>query len=298
MRTLLLPILALAALSAVATDGGERTVVLSNCFGRAVVSLKGAQVRSWRPCGGEEVLFRPKDMTFRGTDDNRGGIPVCWPWFGQNGEPGALPHGFARYSDFEVRGTSETADGTVVVFGLPPSAATRAIWPFDCDLTYTVALGRELRLTLTTKNVGTNDAWITEGLHPYWRVSDRRKVAVKGLDDIPYCFADLGREPTAEWKGDFIPAVHYDHVFWRGDRTATIDDPGLGRKIVISGTGYNKYVIWTPAAFKAGEFQNLMPENAFDFVCVEPATLFRPDGYSLRPGQSHVMEVSLSCTPR
>ena len=276
-------------------DGDERVAVLSNAFGRVELSLRGAQLRSWKTGSGEEMLFRPADMTFRGPADNRGGIPVCWPWFGRNGEEGSQPHGFARYSTFEVRGTHETPDGTSIVLGLPPSDETRKIWPCECDLEYTVELGRELRLRMVTKNVGTKVAWITEGLHPYWKVSDRRKVTVTGLDGLPYCFADLGRVATAKWKGDFIPSTHYDHVFWRGDRAATVADPGMGREICVSGTGYNKYVIWTPPEFTAGDFENLMPENAFDFVCVEPSTLFKEDGYSLEPGESHVMEVRVSC---
>ena len=292
---MMLSLLLAAAGVCYSMDRGERTAILSNDFGRLELSLKGAQIRSWVPRGGTEVLFRPADMAFRGTADNRGGIPVCWPWFGRNGEEGSLAHGFARYTAFEVRGTHESSDGTSIVLGLPPSDETRKTWPYDCDLEYTVELGRELRLKLETKNVGMKAAWITEGLHPYWKVSDRRKVAVTGLDGLPYCFADLGREATAKWKGDFIPATHYDHVFWRGDRAATVVDPGAGREIRVSGTGYNKYVIWTPPEFKAGDFENLMPENAFDFVCVEPATLFREDGYSLEPGKSHVTEVRVSC---
>ena len=30
------------------------------------------------------------------------------------------------------------------------------------------------------------------------------------------------------------------------------------------------------------------------FVCVEPATLFRPDAYTLAPGAEHVLSVSIA----
>ena len=272
----------------------EPIEIVSNAFGRIEYTLRGAQIRSWRTADGVERLFRPRDMTFRGIADNRGGIPVCWPWFGMNGEKGAKPHGFARYTMFRQVRAEETKDGSARTLVLSPSPELHRIWPYDCELEYTMTLGRDLRLKLVTRNCGTNDAWITEGLHPYWKVGDRRKVTVTGLEGLPYCFADLGREATAKWRGTFVPAVHYDHVFWRGDRAVTIADSEWGREIRISGSGYNKYVIWTPAEFKAGDFENLMPEDMYGFVCVEPATLFRPDGYSLRPGESHTMEVVFS----
>ena len=62
----------------------------------------------------------------------------------------------------------------------------------------------------------------------------------------------------------------------------------------MRGTGYSKIVIWTPETFKAGQFENLDPEDKLRFVCVEPATLFRPDAYTLAPGEEHVLAVSIA----
>ena len=119
---------------------------------------------------------------------------------------------------------------------------------------------------------------------------------MRGLDGMPYCFADETTVSNAVWRGDFIPDRHYDHVFWRGGADAVVVDPAWRRSIRISGEGYGKYVIWTPGDFKAGDFENLMPENAFDFLCVEPATLFRADGYLLKPGESRAMRVTIAAS--
>ena len=62
----------------------------------------------------------------------------------------------------------------------------------------------------------------------------------------------------------------------------------------MRGSGYSKIVIWTPDTFQAGQFENLSPEDILHFVCVEPATLFRPDAYSLAPGEEHVLSVSIA----
>ena len=42
------------------------------------------------------------------------------------------------------------------------------------------------------------------------------------------------------------------------------------------------------------EFENLSAEDILHFVCVEPATLFRPDAYTLAPGEEHVLSVSIA----
>lgn len=266
-------------------------IALTNRFGALKVSLRGAQVRSYKSAGmAEDVLFAPKTMTLAGTKDDRGGIPVCWPWFGRNGEPGTESHGFARYSFFEVRGQQETDDGTTLVLGLKPTDETRKVWPYEFDLEYTIRLGATLDLSLRTRNTDARPVKITEGLHPYWRVSDRRKVRVDGLDGCQYCFADVSQVADQTWKGTFVPDRHFDHVFTLAKREQTITDAGLGRTVVLRGRGYSKIVIWTPE----GQFENLSAEDALHFVCVEPATLFRPDAYTLAPGEEHVLSVSIA----
>ena len=279
-------------------EDGMDMMEISNKFGSVTLSLMGAQIRSYRPAGmKEDLLFAPKSMAIDGTKHVHGGIPVCWPWFGRNGEPGSVSHGFARTSLFEVRKQAETDDATTLVLGLRPTDETRKVWPYDFDLEYTIRLGATLDLFLRTKNTDARPVKITEGLHPYWRVSDRRRVRVDGLDGCPYCFADVSQVADKKWKGTFVPDGHFDHVFTLGPRALTIADDGWGRTVTMRGEGYSKIVIWTPGPFKAGENENLDPADMLNFVCVEPATLFRPDAYTLAPGKEHVLSVSIGVSP-
>ena len=279
-------------------EGNDRVLKIENRHGRVVLSLKGAQIRSYAPAGVGEVLYRPQDMSFQGTTENRGGIPLCWPWFGRNGEPGSAPHGFARHSDFSVLEFFDDGARTGVVMSLAPTDETRRLFPYDCALEYRVLLGETLQLELKTVNRGTNEVLITEGIHPYWRVEDRRRTSVAGLDGAPYCFADLTTVSNAVWKGDLVPSNHLDHVFWCGGKPLRIADEVSGRTVELSGSGFSKYVVWTPDAFRDGDFENLPSADKMNFVCVEPATLFRTDGYRLPPGKSHVMSVSIRARGR
>ncbi len=197
-----------------AEERTARLVRLENRFGRIEVSLKGAQIRSYVPAGQTELLYRPRNMDFSGQALNHGGIPVCWPWFGRNGEPGSPPHGYARYSDFIFGGVRRFDDGSLeLILQLRPTPENLKLWPHEVELDYRITLGPKLRLELETRNAGKDRVVITEGLHPYWKVSDRKNVRVDGLDGLRYCFADEGTVDDKIWKGEFIPDGHFDHVF-------------------------------------------------------------------------------------
>ena len=286
-----------ASISGYKENNGMDMIALSNRNGSATVSLRGAHIRSYRPAGMEhDLLFNPKVTAFDGTAHNHGGIPVCWPWFGRNGEPGSKPHGFARYWMFEVLRRESTDGCDTLVLGLKPSDETRKLWPYEFDMEYTIRLGETLDLSLRTRNTDTRPMKITEGLHPYWLVSDRRQVRVDGLDGCPYCFADVSQVADKTWKGTFVPDGHFDHVFTLGSHEQTITDAGWNRKVVMRGSGYSKIVIWTPDPFPAGKYENLDPSDLLKFVCVEPATLFRPDAYTLAPGEEHVLSVTIDAS--
>jgi len=274
------------------SEGRSGQLVNAECrYGKIELSLKGAQIRSCRTAEGRELLYRPPNMDFSGTTENRGGIPVCWPWFGRNGEPGSLPHGFARYSDFSLE-RADTLDGGSIrlTLVLLSSEKTLALWPHEFRLEYRITLGKSLVLELESFNTGEKPMAVTKGLHPYWAVSDRRNVSLCGLDGLRYCFADETTVDDKTWKGVFVPDGHFDHVFrLSGSAGLTLCDAGNGRSLRFSGTGYSKYVIWTPAPFDDGAFENIPAKDAERFVCLEPAILFRDEPATILPGQSHIM---------
>uniref|UniRef100_A0A5B7AHV6 Putative glucose-6-phosphate 1-epimerase n=2 Tax=Davidia involucrata TaxID=16924 RepID=A0A5B7AHV6_DAVIN len=74
---------------------GIDQVVLRNPQGASAwVSLHGGQVTSWRNDRGEELLFTSSKAIFKPPKAMRGGIPICFPHFGNCGS--LEQHGFAR----------------------------------------------------------------------------------------------------------------------------------------------------------------------------------------------------------
>ena len=242
------------------------TVVLSNAFGRVEISTLGAQVTSYAPAGGGEVLFMPRDRDFTKDREMHGGIPVCWPWFGRFGAPGSRMHGLVRYAQWTV---AEKSDSKAVLT-LASSSATRKAWPYDFSLAYTVELGEALKLTLVATNTSKEPFAVTEGFHPYFAVADPTKAVVKGLkDDIRVC-----------------PGIDGGHACASGGAYRLVDVAG-GRTVEIVSNAERKLVVWNPGPDWADwkPSCNLGKDDWRKFVCMEPTVIGRENAIVLKPGE-------------
>jgi glucose-6-phosphate 1-epimerase len=117
----------------------------------------------------------------------RGGVPVCWPWFGPSLEDAQLPmHGFVRNRFWKLDSVEQDKTGVSLRFKLKDSAKTRKLWPHAFELTLEMFIGATLRLALTMKNTGDDTLFITDALHTYLCVGDVTQVSVSGLERMEY----------------------------------------------------------------------------------------------------------------
>mgnify|MGYP002040162837 FL=1 len=47
-----------------------------------VVSEQGAQILRYQPAGGKPLIWLSDEAAYAAGKSVRGGVPVCWPWFG------------------------------------------------------------------------------------------------------------------------------------------------------------------------------------------------------------------------
>ncbi len=79
---------------------------MDNNHCQAVIALQGAQLLEFKhkSIDGNAViplLWMPPTAVFATGKAIRGGIPLCFPWFGPHVQDASLPqHGFARISDW------------------------------------------------------------------------------------------------------------------------------------------------------------------------------------------------------
>lgn len=253
--------------------GGFPLARIDNGKARALVSVYAGQVLSYQPANqAHDLLFLSDAAYFQAGKAIKGGIPVCWPWFGPDPEDrGRAAHGFVRNRPWTVRATEVLADGdTRITLGLVDNPETRDIWPEAFDLSLEVTIGAGLRVELHTRNTGEQPFVITQALHSYFNVGAIGQVQVLGLEESDYLdkAADGSRNTQA---GAVRFDQEVDRIYLDVRPGLIIDDAAFGRRISITSTGSHTAVVWNPWADISANMGDLRDDDYQRFVCVETA---------------------------
>ena len=260
----------------------------------ARISLHGGQVLSFAPTGFDDLLW-VSPTTAMPPKAIRGGVPVCWPYFGRQGQPDdALQHGHARVSRWPLTDVRREADGSVVLkLALPLRDGV------PLELIQTVHVGRDLRQSLDTLHRGEAPVVLTQALHTYFRVADAAQVRVTGLDGLRY--ADKYDGGMHVQAGDWT--LHDPRDPGRSDRIYTgtghrfdLIDPAGRRRIRLDTFGSRSLVVWNPGDAGAAAIGDMPDEDWRTFVCLEAANASE-DAIELEPGQRHRLSHVISATP-
>jgi len=216
----------------------------------------------------------------------RGGIPVCWPWFGPH-EDGEKPmHGFARLMMWQFERASETSLGVDLVLKLEDSVETQALWPFRFALRLHIHMGLELEVVLEVTNNDSKSWTMTGALHTYLAVGDARQIVLNGLHGTRYVEDRLspGKRPQ---QGPVVIDQEVDRMY-ASDASVIVDDPVMHRELRIEKAGSLSTVVWNPWIEKSTRLADLPDEAYPDFVCVE-TTNAGDDAVTLEPGETHLL---------
>lgn len=226
-----------------------------------------AHLLSWKPPGHEEVFWLSDKAILDGSAPIRGGVPICWPWFGSR--MNAPSHGFARIAKWEVTGEEITDEYTKIEFQLIRDEASYKFWPFEADLFYDVmAVENTLEMNLTTVNLRKIPLTITEALHTYFKISDIEQIKITNHENEQYIDQLTGNKNIQQ--GPIIFSEETDRVY-NTTLASVIHDPGLKRKITVQKTGSRRTVIWNPWINKSAGMKDMSPDGYRSMVCVESA---------------------------
>ena len=251
--------------------------------GNAIVEVStfGAHVTRYA-VGGDEVLFLSGRAVLDGSKPIRGGVPICFPWFGGNGPRDDSPsHGFARTETWDV--ADATADK--VTLRLADSAATRELWPHGFRLDYTVALGDALTLTFNVKNTEGVAFEFELALHTYLRVNDVRGVLLSGFDGCEYVDQLIDNAHKRQ-EGEPVVTSEIDRIYQGHTSDVTVVDGD--RRIVVGKSGGASTVLWNPHVAKAKRLGDFGDDEWPQMLCVESAAI-RPNAFQLAAGASHAL---------
>jgi glucose-6-phosphate 1-epimerase len=252
-------------------EGGFPLIKITNDQGTAEVSLYAGHVLSFRPATeSEDLIFVSSDVQYKAGKAIRGGIPICWPWFGPDPEGLGRPnHGFVRNRLWNVVSTAALPTGeTQVTLGLKDTDESREIWPYAFDLTLELTVGSALTLALVTRNLSDQTFSITQALHTYFKIGDINPVQVLGLEGLAY-IDKMDAEVTKTQSGVVTIAEPVDRIYLDAPSELVIDDPALGRRIRITSTGSQTAVVWNPWIEGAAQMGDLGDQDYQHFVCVE-----------------------------
>ncbi|MGB7291945.1 MAG: D-hexose-6-phosphate mutarotase [Thermodesulfobacteriota bacterium] len=272
--------------------GGLTVAEIKNQHAAATLFLHGAHVTSFKPHGQEEVLFLSGRSGFESGKAIRGGIPISWPWFADNPTDKDKPaHGFARISNWDVRGTEVDGEASRIRLGLSDNQYTRLLWPHAFDLEFIVTVGKELHLDLIAENAGEEDFTISQAFHSYYHISEINKIFVQGLEGGNYIDkVDSFKEKYQVGGVRLIEET--DRIYLDTANDSVIHDPGLKRRIRIRKEGSRSTVIWNPWIVKARQMKDLGDQDYKRFVCVE-TTNAGEDLITVAPGSEHILRANI-----
>lgn len=274
--------------------GGLALAELGNAHGSARVLLQGAQIIDWTPRDQAPVIWLSPAARFTVGKAVRGGVPVCWPWFGPHAIEADYPaHGFARSAFWEVVASRQSPEnaGTELRLRLQRSGAHVAMWSHDCETEITINLASALGMELVTRNSGGVAFTVSEALHTYFAVSDIHRIGVEGLDGcVFFDKVDAGRQCLQHGPVTFCAET--DRIY-RHTGDCVIEDPGLARRIRIRKQDSASTVVWNPWIDKAARLGDMGEDGYLRMVCVESGNV-AGDAVTISAGDRHRLAVQYS----
>jgi len=266
-------------------SNGFEYIEIENSSAKAKIALQGAHIFEYARVGEESILWLSEISDFEQGKAIRGGVPICWPWFGFNEDKNLPQHGFARIYMWEFIGSDEVSKSeTTLLFRLTHNEQTLKIWNYKFELELKITISKELKMELKTTNLDEADFKISQALHTYFNVSHISEVIIKGLDKKPYLDALTWQKETQE--GDIHFKEEVDRVYQEVDTNIVLVDKN--RELHVKNTNSTSTVIWNPWIEKTLRM-SAMKEYAYKyFVCIESANAFE-DARVIEPKKSHIM---------
>lgn len=269
---------------------GIPLVEIKNAQANASISLQGAHLLNWKPHTEDEVIWLSNDAKFEKGKSIRGGIPICWPWFGAHDSNTLFPaHGFARTVLWHVLKTQNISpDETQITLRLSTNQLDQSIhemWPFDTVVEYRITVSNTLKLELITYNGSNKDITVGQALHTYFNIGNISNTTVYGLEDLTYLDKPDNFCSKLQ-KGAITINNEVDRVYLDSIDDVTIDNKQ--RKIIIKKQGSHTTVVWNPWQEVANKMGDLGENGYKEMLCVESANA-ADDLITIKAGESYTL---------
>lgn len=241
---------------------------------QAVFSRQGGQLLHFQPRGQRPWLWCASHWPRGGAI--RGGVPVCWPWFGRHpSESGWPSHGWARLSDWELLDCTLDEQGVRLRWQLQ-------LW--DWQVRLEAELGDGMALRLSSSHQDSEPCQLSHALHAYWRISDVVRVTLLGLDGAQG--HDLLKRASCLQRGE-LRVEDGCHRIYRHAGLLQLQDLAWQRRLLIDTSGGANTVVWHPGS---RPLTDVGWSEALGFLSVQAASC-ATDSLTLAPGREAVLEL-------
>lgn len=253
---------------------------------QASIFLQGAHLASYQSqLSTRPILFQSSEVVFAEGKPIRGGVPICFPWFGANKADSAAPsHGLARTVPWEVVRSEELGEGVSLTLQL-------RIAPFLA--TYRVTFGNCLDLHFLVTNESQNIANCEIALHTYFATGPIQEVEINGLEELPRLdqLTQVYHEPTRE---PIRFERETDAIYHGEPNRIVLKDRAWDRDIILTPCGSKSTVVWNPWIEKSKRLNDLGDEDYHHFCCIETANI-GDNRWVCVPGDSQEIAVRIEC---
>jgi len=271
---------------------------ISNGGSGCTIYLFGAHPIMWQPAGGDDVLWLSEAVAFDLKRAIRGGVPVCWPWFGEHPEHSDWPlHGFARTCIWTLDKVDRLGDAVEVQLSLPVLPEHAQFWPHRTRPTITYTIGKTFEMTFSTTNIDPHSISFSQALHSYLTIEDIADVSITGLEAARYIDKLTGLEEPAAGEPITI-ASETDRIYRNPNGPIELRDSAHNRALSISHEGASSAVVWNPWIEKSARIGDMGSADAYrGMICIETGNV-PPDDITLEPGATHTLKTTISACPR
>lgn len=268
-------------------ENGFKYLSIENERAKAKIAFQGAHVFHFQAKDELPLLWVSDKSNFEGGKAIRGGAPICWPWFGEHPTNKSMPkHGFARISQWELEEVNEINSSMTEI---KMSLSNSELFNYKFKLTAHFKIGKELAISLSTKNLDEKPFTISQALHTYFAVGSVENVKIEGLDSLEFIdFVDGSKHIQ---NNSIVITKEVDRIYQDVNYPLYLHEGN--QSIVIKSSGSNSSVVWNPWSSKCSQMCDMNIDSYKSFVCVE-TTNTRKDEKVILPSTTHTMEAIYS----
>lgn len=269
-----------------------RYIQVSNAFCEAKIALQGGQILEFYSKAQQRHLLWWSELNrYIAAKAIRGGIPLCFPWFGTHDTEMDFPaHGFARNLIWQCKDIVLDDLGHHITLQLKDSEQSRKYWNYAFNLQMIIHCGEHLTLELILQNLDKQAFEFNFAWHSYFP-ADTQQAQISGLQGEHYIDQLDQNQIKPQTEAEIVFDAELDRIYPITAGQFVLQQ-NLQTKIYIKSTAQSA-VIWNPWVEKAQRLTDVADDAWQDFVCIECGQI-ASQKQSLSAGESIQFVLELS----